>query len=264
MSLYLTEPIPAKRLLMARYLLRLLLFVFFVSTGSLFTHACYGKNSLLPPPAIQDSVIQLRKFDPAHLQTYATDDSYLYDREMKQTYAPSLWSRFINWLFEKILRFVFTKNSLPYWKWGLYIGCALVIGYVILKLTNTDIRGIFFGKAKNQKFQVTEGDENIHLLDFDALITEAVQKEQFSRAVRLFYLKILKQLSERDFINWQQGKTNHEYMQELKRPDISPGFSKLTSLFEYICYGDFPIDSQVFEQTRQEFKDFEEKVKRAY
>jgi hypothetical protein len=51
-------------------------------------------------------------------------------------------------------------------------------------------------------------------------------------------------------------------VQELANKELVPSFRSLTSLFEYIYYGDFKVTQADFEQAKSAFIQFEEKLKR--
>ncbi|MGH2624045.1 MAG: DUF4129 domain-containing protein, partial [Sphingobacterium sp.] len=65
-------------------------------------------------------------------------------------------------------------------------------------------------------------------------------------AIRLLYLRSLKQLTDQQYIDWQPGKTNQAYIQELSEKPFQANFALLTSQFEYTCYGDFTVQKQHF------------------
>jgi hypothetical protein len=227
-------------------------------------------TAFLSPAGAEEGPAQppyrLRKFDARRVGEYLRDEDYAYDRDAVAE-APSLWFRFWSWvgdwLRDHIFRHVLRPGTEEYWEWGLYAMCALVIGWALLRLTGTDMRSLFYGKAKAGGLPFEENEANIHFIDFDKMIAEAVGQGQYRRAVRLFYLRTLKQLSDREIIDWRADKTNHDYLREWKRPDIEPGFRRLTTLFEYICYGDFGIDRDRFEQTQRAFQDFEAQIRNA-
>ncbi|QHT69880.1 DUF4129 domain-containing protein [Rhodocytophaga rosea] len=215
-------------------------------------------HSLQEPASEQ---IQLRTFQKEKLQKYLNDEDFKYDREFKPE-APNLWQRFKIWLLTKILQALSNEQTFNFWKWAIYILCGLVILYVILKLTKTNVRGLFFGQAQSGKMAFSETQENIHELNFEKLIAEAIAAQQYGKAIRLFYLKILKELTDRKLIDWRINKTNYDYVRELGAKDLAPSFRNLTFLFEYIYYGDFPITQTDFEQAQSAFKNFEEQLKR--
>ena len=60
--------------------------------------------------------------------------------------------------------------------------------------------------------------ENIHEVDFATRLAEAEAAGNCRLAVRLGYLQLLKQLTDRGLIHWQPDKTNHAYLAELPPP----------------------------------------------
>ncbi len=234
----------------------------FLISGLLLGVACLFPAGAAEGPS-QPSY-QLRKFNPRRVGEYLRDEDYAYDRDAVAE-APGLLSRFLawlgDWLRDNIFRHVLRPGTEEYWEWGVYAVLALIIGWALLRLAGTDLRSLFYGKAKEGATPFEENEANIHFIDFDKMIAEAVGQGQYRRAVRLFYLRTLKQLSDREFIDWRPDKTNHDYLREWKRPDIEPGFRRLTTLFEYICYGDFGIDRDRFETTQRAFQDFEAQLR---
>ena len=93
--------------------------------------------------------------------------------------------------------------------------------------------------------------DNIHEISFDALIEEAVRTQNYRRAVRLYYLQTLKKMSDRHVIEWKNEKTNRQYLQEIKDPEMKQLFTQLTLLFEYIWYGEYPADVRHLDQTQK-------------
>ncbi|MBC7922474.1 MAG: DUF4129 domain-containing protein [Ferruginibacter sp.] len=211
------------------------------------------------------SRVDVRRFGADKLARYERDKDFQYDR--RRTDGPlSAWERFRLWLIERVFGFLFRPGSAVYWEWAIYIGSGLVICYVILKLTQGDLRGLFFGEARATAPDHESADENIHELDFDRLIEEAIARQHYRRAVRLFYLQSLKQLTDRRLIDWRINKTNQDYLAELSRseayPSVEPAFRRLTALFEYICYGNFAVRTADFEEMRLSFQRFNRDVAR--
>jgi hypothetical protein len=104
--------------------------------------------------------------------------------------------------------------------------------------------------------------ENIHELDFNTLLDEAVQQQDYRRAIRLYYLHTLKQLTDRELIHWQPGKTNRSYIRELQAKALRTDFEKITALFEYVWYGGSRVTEAHFSATRQAFVAFNQLIGR--
>lgn len=79
--------------------------------------------------------------------------------------------------------------------------------------------------------------------------------------MRLFYLYSLKRLDESALISWLPEKTNQTYIAELADPEKRQQFSRLTTQFEYIWYGEFFIDKETFGYVKGDFDRFNGKGK---
>ncbi len=90
--------------------------------------------------------------------------------------------------------------------------------------------------------------------DLDAGIREALQRGQYNLAIRLYYLSILKALSQRQMIHWKKDKTNRAYLQEMRDHPLYSDFREITLLFETAWYGDRPVREADFIPARHRFE----------
>lgn len=95
---------------------------------------------------------------------------------------------------------------------------------------------------------------------YNAFIQEAERKSQFNLAVRWQYLKILKLLTEKEYIDFTAEKTNKDYMHEMAVHPLAAEFGSLTRLYEYAWYGRGAMDAGVYESARGSFNAFIEKI----
>lgn len=115
---------------------------------------------------------------------------------------------------------------------------------------------IFRKDAKQVPIPYSESLENIHEISFDQEIEKAMAQHNYKLAVRLLYLRSLKQLSDAGLIHWQTDKTNSAYLNEIADSAQRQSFSILTIQFEYVWYGDFPVDGRSFQNIYTLFQDF--------
>lgn len=223
------------------------------------THATQQWRPADAEPQFQDA--KMRQFDQEKLNDYVNDSDYQYDLQQPSDRL-SWWERFKMWLYQKIASLFSsvpggkdTRNTIL-----LIIAGALLV-FAIIKFIGADPRSLFGRKAKSAELVGEEVETDIHSISFEEMIADAISKQQYKRAVRLFYLKSLKQLSDREWIEWQPYKTNYEYVRELKKSELSTDFRQITYLFEYIWYGDFHLDQNSFKETEQQFASFEQKLK---
>ena len=98
--------------------------------------------------------------------------------------------------------------------------------------------------------------EDIHEINFNDKILEAVKEGNYRRAVRFQFLRILKQLSDNALIDLTSSKTNRIYARELKATLHYNSFINLVVIFEYVWYGDFIISQNEYSSIEQQFQDF--------
>lgn len=193
------------------------------------------------------------------LDKYRSDSDFNYDRTASVN--PSLWEQFKEWLWSLLQRFLpdNPETVATIWNWVFYTLIAGAIIFVAFRLFGMSFTGAFRKSLKNSLTSELLG-EDIHEMDFDRLIDEAAEQQQYRIAVRLLYLRTLKEMTDKEYIRWAPDKTNREYVHELTGSDMRKRFEHLTLLFEYIWYGDFPVDRTLFEQSRTLFNDFRSTV----
>jgi len=249
----------------------LIVFLFFVSIGSyaqsdstavVLDTAQYfeaeEEKKLEDATAPDDSTaVTVREFDESRMNELR-DDDMLYYKE-PPTVAETLWDRFIRWLLELLSR-LFSSAIQTDWgnffTWVLFIAIGVVVVITLLKV---DAWRILTGKGAAIKHEVLE--ENIHEMDFENLIREALAQKDYRKGIRLIFLYALRLLSDRQLIHWQSGKTNLDYVSELDHQELKPGFSRLSYFFEYAWYGNFLVNEATFNKVNQIFQDWRQKVK---
>ena len=120
-------------------------------------------------------------------------------------------------------------------------------------------------RIKNEKaFTVEEIEERMHESDLDKFLREALAKNDFRLAVRIYYLAVIKELSVKEIIRWKKDKTNREYLNEVvsRKPEIFPDFRDTTLAFEKVWYGDFKITEGDYMSISPRFRKFMESLGR--
>jgi hypothetical protein len=128
---------------------------------------------------------------------------------------------------------------------------ALIL--IIRGLIKADRRGLLFGKVNSNEIKIIESDEDISQLNFDELISSAIESKDYKLAIRYLFLKSLKLLSEKGLIELRNNKTNYQYLSEIKNNQIADVFRNATSSFEWIWYGDFPVNDAILKSSQNEF-----------
>ena len=207
----------------------------------------------------QDSTaIQVRKPNKSEIVAFQKSIDYQYET-VQNNHIETWWERQLR-AFAKWFSEAFSGVGNPtFWKIFAYCFVAAVIVFVTLKLMGVDIES-FFSKQASTNIPYETLVENIHQINFTEAITDAIQQKDYRLAVRLHYLKTLKELSDNGLIDWQINKTNQSYVYEIQDSQLKKTFERVTRQFEYIWYGDFPIDEQAFLQVREEFLIFSNQI----
>jgi len=92
--------------------------------------------------------------------------------------------------------------------------------------------------------------------DPDSLLRSAIKSGNYRLAVRYLYLQSLKRLSEKKIIEINSNKTNYEYVTEIRKHKFANEFASLTLQYEYVWYGEYPVDERLFEQIQNGFSQF--------
>lgn len=246
----------------------LLLIFFFILVAKPGIGSVIKIEKAKPVPVVlqkdTSSAVTVRHLDSAALKAYSKQHEFQY----KETTADlSWWDRFWTWFwqwlgglfhFEKGMSILSTIIGII----EILLVLAGIAGliYVILRSVGIDVRNIFQGKSAATPIPYSEFFEDINNIDFDAEIENAVAKHNYRFAVRLLYLKCLKQLSNAGLIDWQIDKTNTAYINELTNEEQRGAFKILTRQFEYVWYGEFLIDAPVYKNIDSSFSDFNKRV----
>jgi len=155
---------------------------------------------------------------------------------------------------------------LPWWRqqwvrtiiWGLiFVGFAIAI---ILFLAGSNIH-LFRKKSKREQIvDAEEISEDIFAINYQKEIDKAVSIGNFRLAVRLHFLQLLKSMSERNIIRYQQDKTNFDYLMELHNTSYYDDFFRVTRNYEYSWYGQFAVSEDAYRQIELAFNSIKKKV----
>jgi hypothetical protein len=132
---------------------------------------------------------------------------------------------------------------------------------VILQLLGAPLGSLFGRPAAAMSIPYETYPETIHGIDFPALIAQAEAQGDYRRAIRLYYLSILKALTDQALIAWSPGKTNRSYVPEILNASLRRAFENLTRQFEIVWYGGSPLSKPVFQQVRLSFEAFNNLLK---
>jgi hypothetical protein len=213
-------------------------------------------KEVIPPH--DSTVITARSMDPARLRQMQEDPEMDYGQDSPAVVG--LWDRLMMWLL-LIIRWLFFMGESTDWG-NVIVGILVVgiLGYVILRLLKIDAMNLLRSKSRSTLHHAVL-EENIHEMDFEKLIADALTGHAYRLAIRLTFLYSLKLLSDRQHIHWEPGKTNHDYLRELSAPDLKAGFRELNFYFENAWYGNFVITGEHYQRVNNIFNTWKTNVR---
>lgn len=136
----------------------------------------------------------------------------------------------------------------------------LFLGILTWFLAASDIRLFRPAAPLLQADGETAGEEDIFGRKFEKEIRQAEAEGNYRAAVRLRYLSVLKALADGEHIRYQQGSTNTAYVRQLYGTAFYQGFFRLTRSFDYVWYGQFPLNESQYDEIAGDFRDFQKEV----
>lgn len=194
-------------------------------------------------------IVDVRTIPANDLNKVKSDDEYWYvneapPREKKEQKKPTNFSD-VGWF-----RTLF---------WVLLIGGFVALLVWFLSTSNISLFRRRSKQVVEQNVQ-EEVTENIFELNFEKEIQKAIDSANYRLAVRLLYLRTLKDLSLRNLINYTHEKTNSDYLFQLAGTPYYKNFFRLTRDFDYTWYGHFPLSQDSFSIIQNDFSNFKQQL----
>lgn len=203
-------------------------------------------------------VVQLRPFHQHALDSLLASPEFAYNQP--PSVAETLWQRFKRWLKELLQDLLTGAIETDIGRLLVYIIAFIVMVGVIMALLKVNALKVFYAGADTGQVRGAFFEENIHEMNFEKLIDEAAAKHEYRQATRLILLFALKLLADRHLIHWQAGKTNHDYVEELKAGELKVGLNELSFYFDYAWYGNFKINNRTFAHVQNTFAGWRQKL----
>ncbi|PKP26350.1 MAG: DUF4129 domain-containing protein [Bacteroidetes bacterium HGW-Bacteroidetes-2] len=210
----------------------------------------------------RDGEVNLLKFDQEKIESLKKNPDFDYSEKETEDnswlkfkrWLWQIWSGFWSWLFGNYQGnsfLVFLVKIIPY---IIIIGLVAFVVWVFYKLNIG--ANLLKSKAKPEVF-FTDEEEIIKSKNIPELIEKAVLEKEYGLAVRYYYLLLLKKLAESEIITYEFDKTNSDYIKEITEEKIQVNFLKVTTIYDYIWYGNFTISETDFKKAQQIFNSLE-------
>ena len=129
--------------------------------------------------------------------------------------------------------------------------------FIMMYLTNSNVR-LF--RRTNQRFNIDDEDvdtDDIFAINYNREIEKAAGAGNYRLAIRLMFLRLLKNLSEKNIIQYKHDRTNFDYLLQLVSTKYYNDFFRLTRNYEYSWYGQFPVSEEAYKVIKKEYERFD-------
>jgi hypothetical protein len=179
---------------------------------------------------------------------YANDPAYWAREKEDDEPKKDFWDYFYSFFSQVGVRMIM---------YGLLIAFFLFIIYRVIVVNNLYL----FYRSKKVSNPVNADEGNIEDENLDEKINRAIDQQEHRMAVRYMYLKALRLLNDRQWIRFHTQATNYEYVHQMSGHKMSPEFSFLTRIYDYVWYGEFPLTNEQFDLVHKNFLHFYNAVK---
>lgn len=212
------------------------------------------------------SRLEIKEINEDHLKSYKGDKAFNYEEDTSDN---AIATRIWNWLkhiLTKFFEFIFGAEKasgiihfllsvLP------YLLLAVLIFLLVKFFLKVNSRAIITGRQKPATVAITDEENIIKNEDIQSLISNAILQKNYRLAIRYSYLLVIKQLSESEYIVWEQQKTNEDYIKEIETEGIKNHFKTITRIYDYVWYGEFAIDALKYEALKPSFETISKSIK---
>jgi hypothetical protein len=203
----------------------------------------------LPLSEMDSLRLNLRKVPDSVVTGLQEQDAFWYANETIRKKKPAQEKENIK--YSSIQNNAWFSNLL----WVLIIGAFLAV--VIYYMAES---GLFRRRIKikaDQGQDLEEMPEDIFAINYQKEIDKAVAVGDYRLAVRLQYLRLLKHMTEKNMIRYQQDKTNMDYLMQLHNTTFYHDFFRITLHYEYSWYGRFAVSQEAYGLITRDVEQFE-------
>lgn len=224
----------------------------------LLGNVLFAQQNNLRENAFKQPFYKKQSITKEAIEKYVNDDAFNYNIKVnKNSYYTKLKRWFLNlvnkisvWLFGTGVAVGFLAtvlSTLP------YILLAVLLFLLIRFFLKVNSRNLIYGEQNKPVIAFTDEEQIIKNEDINALIAEALKQNNYRLAIRYYYLLSLKKLTEANIIDWQPQKTNEDYKKEITQNKTQTQFNKITTIYDYVWYGEFDVDALKFEKLKGDF-----------
>lgn len=202
-------------------------------------------------------VLHQRRLASGYTEELKKDDDFWYaDKEFEKKKEKKEINKSPNPEYVPLMQRTWVQTLL----WIIIVGG---FAYAIMWYLMDSQVGLFRKKnvpVSNNDGMADEMPEDIFAIKYQQEIDKALAQGNYRLAVRIHFLRLLRNLSDKSLIQYKQEKTNLDYLMELSSKTWYADFFRLTRHFEYSWYGQFEVQEETYRIIASEFNQFEKKL----
>ncbi len=214
---------------------------------------------------VSDDSLYMPVKDSSYLNTFALRevskakvDQYLADRDYEYANDPEYWEK------DKI-----QENSGPssFWnflrnksfQWILFLGVIAIIVYGIFVLAKEN-NFKWFSRRGGQLQKGTTDSLLQEPVDYEEAIRKYQAEGNYRFAIRYLFLRLLQVASDKNIVQIRDSMTNLEIGRAFAQHPLASQFRYLATAYEYIYFGEFNLNKEIFDSLKMKFEVFQEKI----
>lgn len=144
------------------------------------------------------------------------------------------------------------------------VSLSPVFGQILLVVVVLILVGLIFylffkAPVEKQSKKITQdineiSPTEIPKSELELMLEKALANEDYREAIRIYFIFILRALSQKQWINWEKEKTNFSYLIEMRKNNHYNDFEKTVSIYEIIWYGKRTLSKQSYLEIEPVFK----------
>jgi hypothetical protein len=175
---------------------------------------------------------------------YANDPAYWKKDHLQNDTGPSLFTRLV-------------RNKV--FQWILFLLVIAVVFYGIFQLARENNFRWF--SRRSEPLQEEEPDSLLRgNLDYDEVIGKYQAAGNYRYAVRYLFLRLIHSAADKNIIQIRESTTNTEIRRAFSAHPLASQYQYLATAYEYIYFGDFNLNKEIFDSLKRKFEVFQEKI----
>jgi hypothetical protein len=185
-------------------------------------------------------------------------DKYLADRDYDYANDPEYWSKEKNKNDSDSSPLLnLFRNKVVQWIFLLSVIVVIVYGIYLLARENNFK---WFDRRQAQSEPVESDPAGDGPVDYNDMIRKYQAEGNYRFAVRYLYLRLLHLASEKNIIPIRGSMTNAEIGRAFGQHPLASQFRHLATAYEYIFFGDFNVNKEIFDTLKTKFEVFQQKL----